>query len=60
MCDIADTVDGVAPDTKVAVILLTETPHRPAWPPSLAAKPGRHTTATDSNTVGTVRDGGCA
>jgi len=26
MCDIADTVDdGVAPDTKVAVILLTET-----------------------------------
>jgi len=24
MCDIADTVDGVAPDTKVAVILLTD------------------------------------
>jgi hypothetical protein len=29
MCDIADTVeDGVAPDSKVAVILLTENPHK--------------------------------
>ena len=53
MCDIADTVeDGVAHDSEVAVILLTETPRNPR----LVDTSCRHTTPA-SGTVGTIKDG---